>query len=93
MKIYWKTTVFNRNGGEIWLLTLIATGRVHRISVGIVNDIFAQRIRDEAGREPVSDSAKAAPLTRARASSQGPVIGVAHQKKFAGRLREKGHVC
>ena len=31
MRSYWKTTVFNRYGGEIWLFTLIATGRVHPI--------------------------------------------------------------
>ena len=29
MRSYWKSTVFNRYGGEIWFLTLIATGRVH----------------------------------------------------------------
>ena len=33
MRSYWKTTVFNRYGGEIWLFTLIGTGRVHAVSV------------------------------------------------------------
>ena len=74
MKSYWKTTVFNRYGGEIWLLTLIATGRMHPISVKIVNDIFAQRIRDQAGREPVSDprrpSHRHKPMPRRKAKSE-----------------------
>ena len=57
MRSYWKTTVFNRYGGEIWLLTLIATGRVHPVSVQIVNDVFAERIREDAEREPTSEEA------------------------------------
>ena len=70
MRSYWKTTVFNRYGGEIWLFTLIATGRVHLVSVQIVNDIFAERIREEAKREPVSDPL---PRSDARAKTQGQV--------------------
>ena len=42
--------MFNRYGGEIWLLTLIGTGRVHAVSVKTVNDIFAERIREDAKR-------------------------------------------
>ena len=71
MRSYWKTTVFNRYGGEIWLLTLIATGRVHPISVQIVNEINAERIREEAEREPVSDPRRAQSQSKAHASSQG----------------------
>ena len=88
MRSHWKTTVFNRYGGEIWLLTLIATGRVHASSVKIVNDIYADKIREDAGREPVSDPRLAEPLSTARASSQGQVRGVQHTKCEAGRLRE-----
>ena len=55
MRSYWKTTVFNRYGGEIWLFVLIAKGRVHSVSVQIVDDIFAERIREGAKREPTSD--------------------------------------
>ena len=89
MRSYWKTTVFNHYGGEIWLFTLIATGRVHAVSVKIVNEIIAARIREEAKREPVSDPVQAQPLTIARASSQGQVKGVQHQKIPAGRLRDE----
>ena len=89
MRSYWKTTVFNRYGGEVWLSTLIATGRVHRISVDIVNEIFAERIRSQAGREPVDDQRKAPPSTVARASPRGQVIGVQHQKAYAHQLREE----
>ena len=71
MRSYWKSTVFNRYGGEIWLLTLIGTGRVHAVSVQIVNDIFAERIREEAEREPVSDPRRAQSQSKAHASSQG----------------------
>ena len=71
IRSYWKSTVFNRYGGEIWLLTLIATGRVHAVSVQIVNDIFAERIREEAEREPVSDPRRAQSQSKAHASSQG----------------------
>ena len=71
LKSYWKTAVFNRYGGEIWLLTLIGTGRVHAVSVQIVNDIFAERIREEAEREPVSDPRRAQSQSKAHASSQG----------------------
>ena len=46
---------FNRYGGEVWLSTLIATGRVHTVSVQIVNEIVAERIREDAEREPTSD--------------------------------------
>ena len=90
MRSYWKTTVFHRYGGDVWLQTLIATGRVHAVSVGIVNEIYAQRMRD-AGREPVSDPASAAPQSegRALASSQGHVVvGVQHMKKHTGQLRD-----
>ena len=79
MRSYWRNVVFNCYGGEIWLLTLIATGRVHSISVDIVNDIFAQRIREKAGREPVSDPALLAP-SDAPASSRGQEVkGVQHK--------------
>ena len=61
--------VFSRYGGEVWLLTLIGTGRVHAVSVQIMNDIFAERIREEAEREPVSDARRAQPQSKARASS------------------------
>ena len=91
MRSYWKTTVFHRFGGEVWLHTLIATGRVHAVSVGIVNEIYAQRMRDEAGRDPVSDPALVPPLSegRALASSQGhEVVGVQHTKKYTGQLRD-----
>ena len=71
MRSYWKSTVFNRYGGEVWLLTLIGTGRVHAVSVQIVNDIFAERIREEAEREPVSDPRRAQSQSKAHASSQG----------------------
>ena len=89
MRSYWKTTVFNRYGGEIWLFTLIATGRVHPVSVQIVNDVFAERIREDAEREPTSDPRQAQPRSDARASSQGQVKGVQHQKILAGRLRDQ----
>ena len=88
MRSYWKSTVFNRYGGEIWLLTLIGTGRVHAVSVQIVNDIFAERIREEAEREPVSDPRRAQSQSKARASSQGQVKGVQHQKILTGQLRD-----
>ena len=93
MRSYWKTTVFNRYGGEIWLFTLIAMGRLHPISVGIVNEIFARRIRDQAEREPVSEPATAQPQTQARASSQGQVRGVQHQKIYAGKLRDQARLA
>ena len=91
MRSYWKTTVFNRYGGEVWLSTLIATGRVHAISVQIVNEIYAERIRAQAGREPMTDPGMAAPRTDALASSQGPgqVRGVQHHKKYTGKLRDQ----
>ena len=89
MRSYWKTTVFNRYGGEIWLFTLIATGRVHAVSVQIVNEIFAEHIRRVASREPASDPRRAQSQTKARASSQGQVKGVQHQKSLGGRLREE----
>ena len=85
MKSYWRNCQFYRYGGEIWLSTLIATGRVHRISVDIVNEIFAERIRNQAGREP---QRKAPPSTVARASPRGQVKGVQHQKAYAHQLRE-----
>ena len=94
MRSYWKTTVFNRYGGEIWLLTLIGTGRVHAVSVKIVNDIFAERIREDAERgggerEPVCDKRAQPPAqAKARASSQGQVKGVQHQKILTGQLRD-----
>ena len=34
--------------GEVWLFTLIATGRVHAESVRIVNEIYEERIREQA---------------------------------------------
>ena len=61
----------------------------HAVSVQIVNDIFAERIREEAERQPVSDLKRAQPQSKARASSQGPAIGVQHQKILAGRLRDQ----
>ena len=90
MRSYWKTTVFHRYGGEVWLFTLIATGRVHAESVRIVNEIYAERIREQAGREPVSDPAQAVP-GRALASSQGQsreVVGVQHTKLHSALLRD-----
>ena len=93
MRSYWKTTVFNRYGGEIWLSTLIATGRVHHVSVQIVNDIFAERIREKAEREPISDPTQAQPQSKAPASSQGQVKGVQHQKILAGELRDKARLA
>ena len=72
----------------MWLYTLIATGRVHSISVDIVNEIFAERIRADAKREPVHDPAAAPPLPPALASSQGPVRGVNHRRSSAYELRE-----
>ena len=69
-------------------MTLIATGRVHPVSVQIVNDIFAETIRENAGREPVSDPERVPP-SDARASSQGQVKGVQHQKIPTGRLRDE----
>ena len=89
MRSYWKTTVFNRYGGEVWLSTLIATGRVHRISVDIVNEICADRIRNQAKREPTGDHAMAPPSTVARASSQGQVRGVQHKKPHSNNLRQQ----
>ena len=104
MKSYWKTTVFNRYGGELWLFTLIATGRVHPISIEIVNEIFARRILDQAKREsqptataPVpwwllGISATAQPQPQARGSSRGQVRtvrGVQHQKIPSALLRDK----
>ena len=80
--------MFNRFGGEIWLSTLIATGRVHSISVKIVNDIFAERIR-EAEREPTCDPRQAQPRPEVPASSQGRVKGVQHKKILANKLRQK----
>ena len=91
MRSYWKTTVFNRYGGQVWLSTLIATGRVHKISVDIVNEIFAERIRNQARREPTDDMAP--PSTVARASSQGQVRGVQHRKSFPNQLREKAKLA
>ena len=93
MRSYWKTTVFNRYGGEIWLSTLIATGRVHHVSVEIVNDIFAERIREKAEREPISDPTRAQPQSKAPASSQGQVKGVQHKKILAGELRDKARLA
>ena len=90
MRSYWKSTVFNRYGGEVWLLTLIGTGRVHAVSVQIVNDIFAERIREEAEREPVSDPRRAQSQSKARASSQGQVKGVQHQKILIRRFSPAG---
>ena len=90
MRSYWKTTVFHRYGGEVWLSTLIATGRVHFESVRIVNEIYEERIREQAGREPVSDPAQAVP-GRALASSQGQsreVVGVQHTKPHSAVLRD-----
>ena len=90
MRSYWKTTVFYRYGGEVWLSTLIATGRVHFESVRIVNEIYEERIREQAGREPVSDPAQAVP-GRALASSQGQsreVVGVQHTKIPSALLRD-----
>ena len=84
------TTVFHRYGGEVWLFTLIATGRVHAESVRIVNEIYEERIREQAGREPVSDPAQAVP-GRALASSQGQsreVVGVQHTKIPSALLRD-----
>ena len=89
MKSYWKTTVFHRYGGEIWLFTLIATGRVHTISVEIVNDIIAAHIRGVAKRSPTSDPRRAQSRTKARASSQGKVKGVQHKKILPSRLRDQ----
>ena len=89
MKSYWKTTVFHRYGGEIWLFTLIATGRVHTISVEIVNEIVAARIRGVAKRAPTSDPRRAQSRTKARASSQGKVKGVQHKKIRPNKLREQ----
>ena len=88
MKSYWRNCQFYRYGGEIWLSTLIATGRVHRISVDIVNEIFAERIRSQAGREPVDDQRKVPPSTVARASPRGQVKGAQHQKTLANQLRD-----
>ena len=93
MRSYWKSTVFNRYGGEMWLFTLIATGRVHVASVEIVNEIIAARIREEAKREPVSDPVQAQPLTIARASSPGQVKGVQHQKNASSRLRDNAKLA
>ena len=93
MRSYWKTTVFHRYGGEIWLHTLIATGRVHATSVEIVNEVIGQRIREEAQREPVSDLDRAQPSTRPRskapASSQGHVRGVNHRRCAGHVLRQE----
>ena len=93
MRSYWRNVVFDRYGGEIWLLTLIATGRVHSISVDIVNDIFAQRIREKARREPVRDPAQLAP-SDAPASSRGQEVkGVQHKKNVTGQLREAARLA
>ena len=55
-----------------------------------MNEIFAERMHDQAGREPVSDPAMAQPgQAAARASSQGQVRGVQHQKKYTGKLRDE----
>ena len=95
MRSYWKTTVFHRYGGEVWLFTLIATGRVHFESVRIVNEIYEERIREQAGREPVSDPAQAVP-GRALASSQGQsreVVGVQHTKPHSALLRDAARLA
>ena len=95
MDSHWKTTVFNRFGGEIWLSTLIGTGRVHAVSVEIVNDIVGEIIREKAGREPVSEWAEPQPTapTRAAASSQGQLRGVQHTKCEASQLREQAKLA
>ena len=93
MRSYWRNVVFDRYGGEIWLLTLIATGRVHPISVRIVNRIFAERIHEKAGRAPVSDPAALAP-SDAPASSRGQEVkGVQHKKNVTGQLREAARLA
>ena len=95
MRSYWKTTVFYRYGGEVLLSTLIATGRVHFESVRIVNEIYEERIREQAGREPVSDPAQAVP-GRALASSQGQsreVVGVQHTKPHSALLRDAARLA
>ena len=81
--------------GEVWLFTLIATGRVHAESVRIVNEIYEERIREQAGREPVSDPAQAVP-GRALASSQGQsreVVGVQHTKPHSALLRDAARLA
>ena len=73
---------------------MIATGRVHAVSVEIVNDIFAQKIREEASREPVSDPRQAQPRSEARASSQGQEVrGVQHRKIHTGKLRDQARLA
>ena len=65
--------------GEVWLFTLIATGRVHAESVRIVNEIYEERIREQAVPG------------RALASSQGQsreVVGVQHTKIPSALLRD-----
>ena len=55
----------------------------------IVNEVYAERIHEQAGREPVSDPAQAVP-GRALASSQGQsreVVGVQHTKIPSALLR------
>ena len=93
MRSYWKTTVFNRYGGEIWLYTLIATGRVHAISVEIVNEIIADRIRKVANREPTNNPEEAQLRPDVPASPQGQVKGVNHQKCHTHILREDARLA
>ena len=93
MKSYWKTVVFHRYGGELWLDLLIATGRVHASVVEIVNEVITKEIRIGAERAPVRDPEQAQPSTRPRsealASSQGQVRGVNHHRSRAKELRDK----
>ena len=93
MKSYWKTVVFHRYGGEMWLDMLIATGHVNAAVVQIVNEVVANKILLVAKRAPVHDPEQAQPSTRPRslalASSQGQVRGVNHHHTPAHVLRDQ----
>ena len=90
MRSYWKTTAFNRYGGEIWLFTLIGTGRVHVVSVEIVNDIFAERIREQVRYcvAAIPEDSRRRSRTRARRARRREQVEVAQVDLERSRPRD-----
>ena len=66
---------------------------MHPVSVQIVNDVFAERIREDAEREPTDDRRRAQPPSDARASSRGQVKGVQRQKILSNKLRDQARLA
>ena len=98
MQSYWKTTLFNRFGGEIWFGLLCVCGRVPLVLIELVNEVFESRIREEEGRIPSSRTrllTGAAAERAAHASSQGQprvVRGVMHPVAATKQLREQAQL-